>query len=162
MGGNKLIFVALNFLIFQDVFTTELEGPISTSVHLTVASSPFYLNDTLLIEETGSLEIDGGVQILVAPTKKISVYGSLIINAPAETPVVINIDVTHVNYDVNVSNTYWGGIDMYSVDDVMLRGLLLQSVGDGSISSGRACSSHGLAINQSNSVQLRYFYQLSL
>lgn len=105
---------------YNNIASMLVPGYISTNVLWTRANSPYILAGDLFINETGKLQIDSGVEVLIAENDafrlgdvnrvEITVYGAIVASATSDFPVIF------ASERPNPEKGAWGGIKFENVE----------------------------------------------
>lgn len=124
------ICAIFSLLFAKSIGQNPIPEAVAGTVLLAADDSPFVLDDDLIIEEDETLEIEPGVTVHVAPGKGVQVFGSLVLDATLQTPVLFTVDITSSQYDAENSSV-WAGIHVVNNrTDLTINGLVLEKAGE--------------------------------
>ena len=122
-----LVAVLATFQLVRALIS--IEGQVSGLVELSASNSPYLFAEDVVVEASGTLQIEEGVTVYVEAGKELLVLGRLVIEGSAVSPVVFSADVT--DQDQNTRNdTAWAGIHVASENaSIEIHGLVVEYAG---------------------------------
>lgn len=99
------------FIIFEDntYANTNVKGVIIEDQIWNEENSPYFVEETLLIDSEATLTIEKGTEIFFSKGAKLNVSGKLLVNGTSDKPVIFD----------KVQDSFWYGINLISDSNII-------------------------------------------